>query len=350
MSEGGTGSATERHLSLQRRRLLLIAVSAVLLLISFTFDLSIGPGNYALSEVFAAFVRSASASEEVALVVNEIRLPIAIMALLVGTMLAISGAAMQTILRNPLAEPFTLGISAAAGFGASLAIVHGWSVLPGGGIWSITVNSFVFSFLTSLVLYGVLKKRGSDAQTMILVGIALLFTFNALTALLQYGASETQTQQIVFWAFGSLGRANWEKIQIAAVACALVLPFVFSQANKLTLLQLGDERAASMGVNLESLRLQMLLCASLLAALSVSFVGAIGFIGLVGPHIARMLIGEHQKYFLPMAALCGALLLSLTSIISKSIHPGIVYPIGVVTSLIGVPFFLMLALGRREAR
>lgn len=340
--------ATAQYLQQNQRRWLLIAIALVLLILSFCLDIALGPGAYSISEVLQALFQPATTSNDIVVVVQDIRLPIALMAVLVGVMLAISGASMQTILRNPLAEPFTLGISAAASFGASTAIALGWSIIPTLGVWSITLNSFVFALLVTFTLYGVVRVKGATTETMILTGIALLFTFNALTALLQYGASETQAQQIIFWAFGSLGRANIFKIIVCAVICTFALPLIMRESSRLTLLQLGDERAASMGVNVNALRLQMLVISSLLAAVAVSFVGVIGFVGLVGPHIARLLIGENQKFFIPMSALCGALLLSAASVLSKTIHPGVVYPVGIITSLIGVPFFFMLALSRKK--
>lgn len=340
--------ATGEYLAQQWRRWALVGLTGTLLAAFFCLDVALGPGGYRVPEVLGALFHPAQAPSDVAVVVRQIRLPIALMAVLVGGMLAASGASMQTILRNPLAEPFTLGISAAASFGASAAIALGWSVIPALGTWSITLNAFAFALLVALTLYGMVRAKGGNAETMILTGIALLFTFNALTALLQYGASEAQAQQIVFWAFGSLSRANSWKIVVCAVVSALALPLMLRQSRRLTLLQLGDERAASLGVNVGALRLQMLALSSLLAAVSVSFVGVIGFVGLVGPHIARLLIGENQRFFLPMSVLCGALLLSVASVVSKTIHPGIVYPVGMVTSLVGVPFFFALALARRR--
>src|SRR5699024_4291362 len=142
------------------------------------------------------------------------------------------------------------------------------------------------------------------------------------------------------WSLGSLTKATWPKIGVAAGTLALMLPFFGRQIWKLTALRLGDEKAHSLGVNVERLRLNVLIAVSLLAATAVSFVGTIGFVGLVGPHVARILVGEDQRYFLPASALAGAVLLSATSILSKTIIPGVIFPIGIISSLIGIPFFL----------
>lgn len=342
-----TGSAA-RYRHRTRRRGLLVAATGVLLMASLCWDIATGPGDYPLATVLAVIADPAIHGVQLKVVVWDLRLPVALMAVLVGAMLGVAGAEMQTILNNPLAEPFTLGISSAASFGAALAIVLGVKLLPFGGDSLVTVNAFLFALATSFLLYGIARLRGMSSETMVLVGIALLFTFNALLGLLQYSASEMQIMQIVFWMMGSLARASWDKIAICAVVLAVVLPFFMARNWALTALRMGDDRAASLGVNVPRLRMQMLIGISLLAATAVSFVGTVAFVGLVGPHIARLLVGEDQRIFLPMSALAGALIMSLTSVISKSITPGVIYPIGIITSLIGIPFFLSLILSVRR--
>ncbi|MCB8821407.1 FecCD family ABC transporter permease [Microvirga rosea] len=331
-----------------RRRLGLVGLGVSVLLATFLMDLSIGPGPATLRQVIGALFDPSEADARLRLVVFDLRLPIALMAVLVGAMLGLAGGAMQTILNNPLADPFTLGVSAAASVGASLALAFGWVLLPVAGTLAVTMNAFVFALMASLALFGLTKLRGVSAETMVLVGIALLFTCNALLALIQYRSNETQLQQIVFWIMGSLGRASFEKIAICVVALSIALPWMLARGWALTALRLGDERAESMGIKVDRLRLEILALVSLLAAISVAFVGAIGFVGLVGPHIARLVIGEDQRFFLPVSAVMSAVILSLASTLSKAITPGIIYPIGMITSLIGVPFFISLILSIRS--
>ncbi|MGY6249666.1 FecCD family ABC transporter permease [Bosea thiooxidans] len=330
------------------RRLQLVLFGSLALVLALALDVSIGPGNLPLGDVLRTLLDPQSASPRLSVIVWDLRLPIALMALAVGAMLGLAGAGMQTILSNPLADPFTLGVSAAATVGASVAIVTGWSVLPGAGPFIVTANAFVFALGASLILFFMTKLRGVSAETMILVGIALLFTCNAVTALLQYRSNEVQLTQIVFWTLGSLARATWTKVGIAALLIALALPFFLMRGWALTALRLGDERAESLGIRVDRLRLEILIATSLLAAVSVSFVGGIGFIGLVGPHIARLLVGEDQRFFLPVATLASATLLSLASSLSKAITPGVIYPIGIITALIGVPFFFSLVMSIRS--
>lgn len=332
------------------RRYAMIALVAGLLLLSFFLDIATGPGKYSLSTVLDVFTDPLSHGVRLKVIVWDYRLPVAITAVLVGALLAVAGAQMQTILNNPLAEPFTLGVSAAASFGASLAIVLGVSVIPAVGPFLVTVNAFVFALFTCGFILLATRLKGVGSETMILFGIAIFFTFSALLALMQYMASEDQIARIVFWMMGSLSRASWEKISLGAVLLAVAIPFSLLRTWPMTALRMGEVTAESMGVDVGRLRVEMLICISLLAATAVSFVGTVGFVGLVGPHIARLLVGEDQRFFVPLSALVGALVLSLTSLISKSITPGVIYPIGIITSLIGVPVFVSIILSTRREK
>ncbi len=334
---------------LTRRRQAVLAGLAGLLLLSLLLDIALGPASLALGEVVSALLARSTTTPSVGVIVWEIRLPMALTAVLVGAALATAGAEMQTILNNPLASPFTLGVSAAASFGAALAFVTGIGVLPVAGIFLVTTNAFVFALLASVTIYLVSRLRGASVETMVLLGIAQVFLYNALLALLEYLANEQTLQQIVFWTLGSLAKATWPKVGLLALALVVTLPPLLRQVWRLTALRLGEEQARGLGVDVERLRLRVLLLVSLLAAIAVAFVGTIGFVGLVGPHVARMLVGEDQRYFLPASALAGALLLSATSIVSKTIVPGVLVPIGIITALIGVPFFVVLILSQRRA-
>jgi iron complex transport system permease protein len=193
------------------------------------------------------------------------------------------------------------------------------------------------------------RMRGATPELLVLAGIACLFLFQSLLSLLQFLASPEALQQIVFWLFGSLMRASLGKAAIVAAVLAAILPLLLRDAWRLTALRLGDERAAALGVRVGPLRLRCFVAVSLLTGVAVAFVGTIGFVGLVAPHIARMLVGEDQRHLLPASAAFGALLLSAASVASKVILPGTVFPIGIVTALVGVPFFawLVLAAGPR---
>lgn len=290
--------------------------------------------EYSLStqEALRCLLDPGQASSSTYVIVIKMRLPISLMALVVGFSLGTAGAVMQTILHNPLASPYTLGVGTAAGFGASLSIVL--------GLGSVATSAFAFAFamLICLMIY-LLGRKNISSESLVLSGIACLFLFQALQALLQYGASEMQNQSIVFWSFGSLQRVSWVKLLITGVVVAVSVPLIFIDSWKYTALTMGDERAVSLGVNVAGLKFKAFFLISMMVAVSVCFTGSIGFIGLAGPHIARLLVGEDQRFYFPVSALCGAAILSSASVISKLIQPGSVFPVGIVTSMIGVPFF-----------
>ena len=311
-------------------------------MLTLLFDITTGPSGLSLADTLGALTGAADTSRAVSVIVWDVRLPIALMALVVGAALALAGAEMQTMLNNPLASPFTLGVSAAASLGAALAIVLGVGIpyVPQGLL--ITVNAFLFSLASILLLQFMSRGRNGRVESIVLFGIALGFTFNALTGLLQFVASADTLQQLVFWTLGSLSRSDWQSVGILLAIVLLVLPFSLASCWQMTALRLGEDRARSYGIDVVRLRFFSLLRVSLLASTAVAFVGTIGFVGLVGPHIARLLVGEDHRFFLPASALTGALVMSLASIASKMIVPGVLLPVGIVTAFVGLPVFFSL--------
>ena len=339
-------SAVTAYRHILRRRAGLIALLLAAIFIALLADFTTGPSALSWSELWRA-LSAPAADPSTRVIVWDIRLPQALMAALVGAALGLAGAEMQTILNNPLASPFTLGVSSAAAFGASLAIVLnlGLPGVPAG--WLIAGNAFLFAALAALALDAAARLAGMNTQGVVLFGIAMVFSFNALVSLVQFVASAEALQNLVFWTMGSLSRSSWASAGALAVAVALALPLALRQSWKLTALRLGEERAASFGVDVRRVRVAALARVSLLSALSVAFVGTIGFIGLVAPHIARRLFGEDHRYYLPGSALTGATILSLASLASKNLMPGVIIPVGIVTSLVGIPFFVSVVMRRR---
>ena len=330
------------------RRILLLFTLAAATIISFCLDIAIGPSTLGFGEVLQTIFSRDSADLATQVIVWEVRMPYSIMALLVGAALSIAGCEMQTIMNNAMASPFTLGVSASASFGAALAIIIGVS-LPGiDPEWMVMTNAFIFAFGATMLLQTLSSLRGSGPEGLVLFGIALVFTFNAFTGILQYMASAEALQQFIFWSLGSLSKANWENIRFLSIIMLVILPFSLASAWKLTALRLGEDSARTFGVNVGRLRFMSLLRVSILTAGSVSFVGTIGFIGLVGPHIAKLLVGEDHRFSLPASILSGALIMSLASIASKAIIAGAIIPVGIVTSLIGVPVFIFLIFNKRK--
>lgn len=342
-------SSIERAYSrLIRRRILVIAGLSVLCVLTFLTDVFIGSSGMTVTEMLTGILWPSSVSDAVSVIIWDIRLAYGVMAILVGAALALAGAELQTVLDNPLASPLTLGITSAATFGAALGIIIG-AGFPGiPSDWLVPANAFALSLGSVLVLQAVSRLRGTGPETIVLFGIAFTFAFNGLVALLQFVATAQATQQLVFWILGSLTRADWSKIAVLALAIAATLPFSLAASWRMTALRLGADRAMSFGINVRRLRLASLFRVAVLTGTAIAFVGNIGFIGLVGPHIARLLVGEDHRFLLPTSALSGALLMSAASVASKLIAPGVVMPVGIVTAIVGVPVFIGLLLARRE--
>ncbi len=336
-----------RYRQVLRQRLAILVAIFTAIIISLLLDFTLGPSGLSVHSLLQTLIHPADAPTSIRVIVWDIRLPYALMALLVGMGLGLAGAEMQTILNNPLASPFTLGVSSAAAFGAALAIVLGIGIPGVAESWFIPANAFLFALLSALLLDGLTRWTRVPSSGVVLFGIALVFTFNALVSIMQFVADEDTLQGLVFWTMGSLARASWEKLTVLGAAMAIILPWSMCRAWQLTALRLGEERAMSFGIDVRRLRLGSLLRISLLAALAVAFVGPIGFIGLVAPHIARLLLGEDHRFYLPGSVLVGGLVLSLASIASKNIIPGVILPVGIVTSLVGVPFFLSIVMRHR---
>lgn len=205
-----------------KRRYAVLAATAALLALSFIVDVATGPGQYSWRVVVETLLDPMAHGVQIKVIIWDYRLPVALTAVIVGGLLAVAGAQMQTILNNPLAEPFTLGVSSAASFGAALAIVLGWSILPVVGSLVVTANAFMFALMTCGIILFATRLKGVGSETMILFGIAIFFSFSALLGLMQYMASEDQISRIVFWMMGSLGRASWEKIALGALLLAVV--------------------------------------------------------------------------------------------------------------------------------
>ncbi|HGE8493424.1 TPA: FecCD family ABC transporter permease [Serratia marcescens] len=336
-----------RYQHILRHRLLMMGVLALAILGSLLLDFTMGPSGLSLSSLWQTLLDPAAADAGTRVIVWDIRLPYALMAVVVGFALGLAGAEMQTILNNPLASPFTLGVSSAAAFGAALAIVLGIGIPGIPDQWFISANAFIFALFAALMLDGITRWTRVATSGVVLFGIALVFTFNALVSMMQFIASEDTLQGLVFWTMGSLARASWDKLGILFGVFAVLLPLSMMSSWKLTALRLGEDRAVSFGIDVRRLRLATLLRISILSALAVAFVGPIGFIGLVAPHIARMMFGEDHRFYLPASALIGALVLSMASVASKNLVPGVIIPVGIVTSLVGVPFFLSIILRHR---
>lgn len=332
------------------RRLLLLMALALLTAGSFLTDLLTGPSGLDAGAALAGLFSPQTLSVTERIILWDIRLPVALMALAVGGCLGLAGAETQTALNNPLASPYTLGISWAATLGATLTIVFDLAIPGLGPALTLPLLAFVFAAGAGLLILLLSHSFGSNTETIILFGIALLFSCSALISLLQFVADAEDVQESVLWSLGSLTRASWESVCSVFATLILVCGFAMRGVWRMTVLRGGEEHASSIGLSVHRLRLGALMRASLATAIAVSVVGAIGFVGLVAPHITRMLVGEDHRFYLPGAAIVGAALLSAASILSKLIVPGVVIPVGIVTALVGIPVFVTLIVLQRRGR
>lgn len=333
-----------RRLVLRRASVLLALVVGMFM--TLLLDLQAGPANLTLQQIVQGICNADSLELRHRIILWDVRLPDALIALAVGAALGLSGIETQTVLNNPLASPFTLGISAFAAFGASIAIVF----MPGTQ-WLAYAAVLPLCALVAALACGALvllfsRLTGGARETVVLFGMALFFLGTALTSAMQYVATSEAVDQIVFWTVGDLTKAGWQEVAIVTICFVVILPFSLRHVWVMTLLRAGEAQVQSLGLNMRRIRMWVLLRVSVLCAFAVCFVGAIGFVGLIGPHIARVLLGEDHRFLVPGAALCGALILSLASFLSKALLPGVVIPVGIITSLVGVPIFLALIAGQ----
>nr|WP_319515118.1 iron ABC transporter permease [uncultured Cohaesibacter sp.] len=281
-------------------------------------------------------------------VVMQLRLPRIVMALVGGAGLSVTGVMMQGITRNPLVSPFTIGLSPAAAFGAALAILFGALQMPDWGPYMIVGGAFVSAIVCAGIVLGIAGLSGISAITIILAGIGLTYLFSAFTATLQFVATQEQLAAIVHWTFGSLNAASWNEVGIAGLVLVISMPVFCKQAWALNALAAGEETAASLGYNLKLIRLIAALFSVLVTACIIAFTGVIGFIGLVAPHIARMVIGNDHRWLIPYSMIIGALLLLVADTIGRSLFSPAVIPVGIVVAYVGVPLFVHLILRQRR--
>ncbi|MCD6524388.1 MAG: iron ABC transporter permease [Thermococcus sp.] len=321
---------------------------SLLILIFLVSVFSISHGGYSLSmeEVFRALVGGGDYRAH--MVIWNIRLPRVLAGILVGASLAISGAVMQGFLRNPLASPFTMGVSHGAMFGASIAILLGAGYSESSGRifvdnpYSVVPFAFLGAMSAATTILLLARLKGLSPEAIILSGIAMSSLFTALTTLVQYFADELQLAAMVYWSFGDLGRATWREDLILGASFVLVFAYFVMKRWDLNASALGDEVAKSVGVEVERTRIISTFLATFLTAVSVSFVGVIGFVGLVAPHAVRLLFGGDYRFLIPLSALIGALLLLTADTVARLLFSPIVLPVGVVTSFLGAPMFIYL--------
>ncbi|MBR4504997.1 MAG: iron ABC transporter permease [Candidatus Methanomethylophilaceae archaeon] len=280
------------------------------------------------------------------IVVDE-RLPRIAAALITGAGLAIAGCVMQSVMKNPLADPYTTGISSGAGFGATLAITLGLTIV--GGNYSIVVNAFVFSLVPMAIMLAVGKLKKASPTMMIMAGIAVMFIFNSFSTVLKLHANPDALALLYSWTVGTVADCTWSEIPIMAAVTAAGIILTQMLSRKLNILATGDDNAKAMGLDVENMRILLLLLISLVVATVVSFTGLIGFVGLVAPHVCRIFVGADNRYLVLSSAMFGAVLLEVADFIGRTVIAPATLQVGVVTAFIGGPMFLYLILRQKRS-
>lgn len=282
----------------------------------------------------------------------DIRLPRICLAILIGAILAISGAVMQGLFRNPLAAPSLIGVSSGASVGASVVIVLAGAWLQSNtalGLSLVAVGAFIGSFLVTVLVYRLSTSAlGTSVTTMLLAGIAVSALAGAVSGLLSYYADNEMLRQISIWQMGNLSTANWQRVLVLAVVAILVLSLFPRESKSLNALLLGESEARHLGIDVQQVKRKLILLTTLGIGTAVAIGGMIGFVGLIVPHIVRLLIGPDHRWLLPASALAGGVLLLLADTIARIIIAPTELPTGILTAILGAPFFIMLLVQQRR--
>ena len=360
------GTIPRDYLGYVRRKYLWILGGIILLFILLIVSISVGAAGLPPYDVFLSLVNgtidrvyaflhpdAAMSVSNADRIVWNIRLPQALAAIVAGVGLSVAGVAMQSILRNPLGSPFTLGISNAGAFGAAVSVI----LLGTGQMHSTvadavtlsnpyltTIVAFAFCLLATTVILLISRIRGASPEVMVLAGVALSSLFTAGTMFLQYFADDTQLAAVVFWTFGDVSRAGWQELGIMTLVVIAACLFFIANRWNYNAIDAGDETAKGLGVSVERVRDIGMVVAALVSAVIVSFLGVIGFVGLVCPHIVRRIIGDDQRYLIPGSCVMGGVLLLASDTVARVIVAPYILPVAVLTAFLGAPIFIYLLL------
>ena len=341
----------------KRRNTAVILAMLAAVILAGVVCLFVGSANMTLSDAWNALLGGGSDAQS--RIIWRIRLPRVLAAIIAGAGLSVAGLVMQTTLNNSMASPSTLGVSNAAVFGANLSIIvfAGGFLSTGNNIQSFDVGAnpyatsllaFVFSTASILLILGLCTVRSFSPNVVVLAGIAVGAVWTAATTILQFYATDVGLSAAVVWSFGDLGRATYRTDAIMAVTVVAGLVFFMLMSWKYNALLSGEATAKTMGIRVEGLRFVTLLLASVITAACVSFLGVIGFVGVICPHVTKKLLGQDHRVTIPVSCLMGSLLLLLADTLSRSLGSGSALPVGAITSLLGAPFFIAIIFSRKE--
>lgn len=345
----GTGSTVPRL-----RAAVLLPALAILLVAATLAGIGLGAVRISPEQTVAILLHHAGIDLDIAYtqqqdaIVWAIRMPRVILAILVGSALAVSGAVLQGMFRNPLADPGLIGVSSGAALGAVASVALGFSAL---GVATLPASAFVGGVIASIAVYLMARHDGrTEVVTLVLTGIALNTVAGAMTGLLTYVASDQQLRAVVFWSLGSLGSATWTSVGASFPFILTGLLLIPRWSAALNLFVLGEREARHLGVDTERVRLKLILVTALMTGAAVAVAGVVGFVGLIVPHVIRLVAGPNHRVLIPACALGGASLVLIGDLVARTIAAPAELPLGVVTALLGGPFLLVLMLRTRSAQ
>jgi iron complex transport system permease protein len=310
--------------------LFLLALDLLVLIVG----LSIGSSSVGIGDIFD-FLHG-SASTTAIIIIKEIRLPRTLVAMVVGAGLATAGCILQALFRNPLADPYILGVSGGASAGAAVVILLGFASTA-----SITSVAFISSLLTAFIVYRLGAASGKiPIYTLLLAGVAMASFLAGVTSLLIYMAGRN-IHQVIFWIMGGFWTANWIKVEVASIPIIVGILYALYKSWNLNAILMGEEHALSVGIDVESFKKKMIAISALVTSAAVSVSGVIGFVGLITPHAMRLIVGEDHRILLPASILCGAAFMPAVDVVARIVTAGEI-PVGIITALLGAPFFIYL--------
>ncbi len=335
--------------SQQRNAHILALVLSVSIVIIAAVSVTMGPADITIGQSFAVVANkllrlsAGSVSPAQSYIVWNIRLPRILSALVAGIVLAISGVVYQSVFRNPMADPYVLGISSGSSFAVALAMLCG--MMPTwAGPWAIPLSAWVGGMGAALLIFLIAGHKGWSQNALLLTGIALNYLLTALMTLLMF-LNHDQLDQVLFWTLGSFGSADWQKLGVMAICMVATVVPLLTMRRELDLLSQDDISAMSSGLSVKRWRMALLVIATAATASIVAFCGVIGFIGLMAPHLVRLLVGPSHKRVLPLSMLCGATIMLLSDTVSRTVMGTTELPVGVITAIAGAPLFILLLKG-----
>lgn len=340
----------------KRKYALTIVIMVIAVIVTAVACLFVGSSNMSVQDGLKALLHKGTNAQN--RIIWNIRIPRVLAAIIAGAGLSVAGLIMQTTLNNGMASPSTLGVSNAAVFGANLSIIAfaGGFLSTGNNLSSFDVGAnpfatsslaFVFAVLSILLILGLCTIRSFSPNVVVLAGMAIGAVWTAATTILQFYATDVGLSAAVIWSFGDLGRATYQTNMIMAVTVVAGIAFFAFMSWKYNTLLSGEATARTMGVNVELLRFVSLLLASVITAACVSFLGVIGFVGIICPHVTKKILGQDHRVTIPVSCLSGSLLLLLADTLSRSMGSGSALPVGAITSLLGAPFFIAIIFSRK---